>query len=60
MCYRSHQVFAGTLAQKTLPILEDHLRIAENDAGHLGISSYQGLNQPEHPAAARGGTTAQK
>lgn len=37
------------LAEKTLPILEDHLRIAENDAGKLGISSHKGLNQPEHP-----------
>lgn len=38
-----------TLAEQTLPILEDHLRIAENDAGRLGISAYKGLNQPEHP-----------
>lgn len=37
------------LAEKALPILEDHLRIAENDAGQVGISSAKGLNEPEHP-----------
>jgi putative membrane protein len=38
-----------SLAGKTLPILEDHLRLAENDAGQLGISARKGLNEPEHP-----------
>jgi putative membrane protein len=38
------------LAQKTLPLLEDHERVAENVAGQLQITSTKGLNQPEHPS----------
>ena len=37
------------LANRTLPVLEDHLRLAEYDAGKMGISSKPGLNEPEHP-----------
>jgi hypothetical protein len=40
------------LAAQTLPILEDHLRLAEHDAGELNISATKGLNQPEHPGEA--------
>ena len=46
------------LAAKALPIVEDHLRIAENDAGKLGVSSYEGLNQPEHPTGYAGTTAS--
>lgn len=37
------------LISKTLPILENHLRVVENVAGQLGIPPQGGLNQPEHP-----------
>jgi putative membrane protein len=37
------------LVMKTLPILENHLRIAEHVAGQIGIPPTVGLNQPEHP-----------
>lgn len=37
------------IAAKALPILEDHIRIAEYDAGRLGVGPVKGLNQPEHP-----------
>jgi putative membrane protein len=33
------------LARKTLPVLENHMRLAENLAGQLGISAQPGLNQ---------------
>jgi putative membrane protein len=35
--------------KSTLPILENHIRIAENVAGQIGISPEKGLNHPEHP-----------
>jgi putative membrane protein len=34
------------LAQKALPLLEDHVRLAENAAGQLGINASKGLNKP--------------
>jgi putative membrane protein len=37
------------LVKKTIPILEDHIRVAENVAGQIGVPSVTGLNQPEHP-----------
>lgn len=37
------------LLNKTLPILENHLRIAENVAGQLGVEPNKGLNDPTHP-----------
>jgi putative membrane protein len=37
------------LASRTLPVLEDHLRLAEYHAGQMGISPKPGLNEPEHP-----------
>jgi len=39
------------LAAKILPIFEDHLQIAENDAAQFGIKPTKGLNQPEHPTS---------
>lgn len=36
----------------TLPIVEDHLRIAENIAGQLGISPDLGLNQPNQKSSS--------
>ena len=36
-----------SFADATLPKLEDHLRIAENYAGRLGITPNPGLNRPE-------------
>ena len=41
------------LAQRALPILQNHLRMAENDAGKLGISARKGLNQPSGNVAGR-------
>ncbi|MFL5815156.1 MAG: DUF4142 domain-containing protein [Bdellovibrionia bacterium] len=38
-----------SIVTQTLPILENHLRVAENVAGKLGVSAKPGLNQPEHP-----------
>ena len=40
------------LVKKTLPILENHLRVAENVAGQIGVPPTVGLNQPEHPETA--------
>ncbi len=37
------------LARRTLPFLENHLRMAENIAGEMGISAEPGLNEPVHP-----------
>ena len=37
------------LARKTLPFLENHVRIAENIAGEMGIPADPGLNEPVHP-----------
>jgi putative membrane protein len=37
------------LLKETLPILQNHLRVAENVAGGLGVPAKNGLNQPEHP-----------
>lgn len=39
------------LMTKMLPILENHLRIAEHAAGRIGVSPKSGLNEPEHPAS---------
>lgn len=36
---------------KTLPILENHIRVTENAAGKLGLAPQAGLNRPEHPMA---------
>jgi putative membrane protein len=38
-----------SVVTQTLPILENHIRVAENVAGKLGVSAKPGLNQPEHP-----------
>ncbi len=35
------------LLKKTIPILEDHLRLAENVAGQIGISPDAGLTNPK-------------
>jgi putative membrane protein len=35
----------------TLPIIENHLRVAENVAGQIGVAPELGLNRPEHPSA---------
>lgn len=35
----------------TLPIVEDHLRIAENIAGQMGIGPEMGLNQPHQKSS---------
>ncbi len=40
------------LAKTSLPVLENHLRIAENIAGQIGVSPQLGLNMPEHPKNA--------
>jgi putative membrane protein len=37
------------LARDTLPILENHIRIAENVAGRMGIPAGPGLNEPVRP-----------
>lgn len=37
------------LIVKVLPILENHLRVAENIAGRLDLSPQAGLNRPIHP-----------
>jgi putative membrane protein len=37
------------LASRTLPVLEDHVRLAEYRAGQMGISPKPGLNEPEQP-----------
>lgn len=37
------------LAEKCLPILENHFRLAENLAGEKSIDAKKGLNSPEHP-----------
>ena len=39
--------------EKTLPIVENHLRIAENVAGHLGLPPQVGLNHPIHPEKSK-------
>jgi putative membrane protein len=44
------------LLKQTLPILSDHLRIAENVAGRLGISPDAGLNQAQPQAAGSAGS----
>jgi putative membrane protein len=38
-----------SVVTQTLPILENHLRVAENVAGKLGVDAKPGLNKPEHP-----------
>jgi hypothetical protein len=42
-------------AEKFLPIVQDHLRIAENVSGKMGTSGKEGPSQPEKAieAAAR-------
>jgi putative membrane protein len=35
-----------TYAENTLPVIQDHLRIAEHIAGQLGIAGEEGLSQP--------------
>ncbi len=37
------------LAAKTLPILQNHVRIAEHIAGRMGIAAQPGLNEPVQP-----------
>lgn len=38
------------LATQNLPFLENHLRVAENVAGRIGLSAKGGLDRPEHPS----------
>jgi putative membrane protein len=38
------------LASRTLPVLEDHVRLAEYYAGQMGINPKPGLNEPEQPS----------
>jgi putative membrane protein len=38
------------LASRTLPVLEDHVRMAEYHAGQMGINPKPGLNEPEQPS----------
>lgn len=40
-------------AEQTLPTLQDHIRIAENVAGRLGISGASGLANPANAIAAK-------
>lgn len=37
------------LVSQALPIMENHIRVAENVAGKLGLPPDAGLNRPEHP-----------
>ncbi len=36
------------LASQTLPVLENHIRLAENVSGQIGIAPRKGLNQSSH------------
>jgi putative membrane protein len=38
-----------SLVTQALPIFENHIRVAENVAGTIGVKPEAGLNQPEHP-----------
>lgn len=39
-------------AEKTLPTLQDHIRVAEDVAGHLGLSGKMGLAEPSKALAS--------
>ncbi|HUB32716.1 MAG TPA: DUF4142 domain-containing protein [Bryobacteraceae bacterium] len=39
-----------SLVQRAQPILENHVRAAENVAGELGLPARPGFNQPVHPS----------
>lgn len=43
-----------SFAEHILPTLEDHLRIAEYDAGKMGIAPRMGLNEREHANLSAG------
>jgi len=47
----SKNVAIKGLATRTLPILQNHLLIAQNVAGSLGLSPKPGLSEPERPKA---------
>ena len=37
------------LSEQNLPVIENHIRIAEHVAGQIGVAESLGLNQPIHP-----------
>ncbi|MGH7738928.1 MAG: DUF4142 domain-containing protein [bacterium] len=39
-------------AEEILPIIQDHLRVAENVAGKMGLSGKEGLSQPDNAIEA--------
>jgi putative membrane protein len=40
-------------AKATLPVIQDHIRVAENVAGKMGMSGAQGLSDPAKAIAAK-------